>query len=491
MGYPSACRRTGRRSRGWRPPSAAARRRRGWGAPAGRRPGRGRGEPGSGSRSRACDGSRCTSAREVAGDSARNPGILARRSRGPARALARLLLQFSDAHDDNQLLLPPVPAADPAARQPGGGRGLRPRVRRADGGGAAGTGADLQPAAAAAPPRRLLPLDSGHPARHAGPPTSPPPTTRAATAPSSRWRSAAGWWEPWRSRSPPCLGPTCTAFLPGGGRLRLRRRARRRLAPDPLVKARDIAAQTGELGILTGRAFLALVSPPYGTRRSWVRADGARSASARSASSITTVFTGMVLALQTSTRSQRSAPRATSARVVALSLVRELGPVLTALMVGGRVGAGIAAELGTMARHRADRRPARARRRARSASWSCRASLADADHAAAADGARRRRRHPRRATSSAVSQLDVEPVTSTSTTSPPDPASSSDVFCGHREVGLLRLLHRASSPATTASAHRRRRRRRPRHHRRPWSLASITILISDFFLTKLFFLLAS
>ena len=37
------------------------------------------------------------------------------------------------------------------------------------------------------------------------------------------------------------------------------------------------------------------------------------------------------------------------ALVVALSLVRELGPVLTALMVGGRVGSGITAEIGSMA----------------------------------------------------------------------------------------------------------------------------------------------
>jgi phospholipid/cholesterol/gamma-HCH transport system permease protein len=36
-------------------------------------------------------------------------------------------------------------------------------------------------------------------------------------------------------------------------------------------------------------------------------------------------------------------------RIVGMSLVRELGPVLTALMIGGRVGAGITAELGSMA----------------------------------------------------------------------------------------------------------------------------------------------
>src|SRR5436305_2160137 len=88
----------------------------------------------------------------------------------PVGTLARLLLEFAHAHGHDQLLLAPLPAADPAARQPVGGSGLRPRVRRADGGGAGGAGADVQPAAAAAPPRRLLPLDPGHPARHAGAP---------------------------------------------------------------------------------------------------------------------------------------------------------------------------------------------------------------------------------------------------------------------------------------------------------------------------------
>ena len=63
---------------------------------------------------------------------------------------------------------------------------------------------------------------------------------------------------------------------------------------------------------------------------------------------VTALFTGMVLALQTSYSLAVYGAKLFVGDVVALSLVRELGPVLTALMVGGRVGAGITAEIGTM-----------------------------------------------------------------------------------------------------------------------------------------------
>jgi phospholipid/cholesterol/gamma-HCH transport system permease protein len=63
---------------------------------------------------------------------------------------------------------------------------------------------------------------------------------------------------------------------------------------------------------------------------------------------LTAVFTGMVLALQTSYGLTRFGAKMYVGYVVSLSLVRELGPVLTALMVGGRVGSGIAAQLGSM-----------------------------------------------------------------------------------------------------------------------------------------------
>jgi phospholipid/cholesterol/gamma-HCH transport system permease protein len=63
---------------------------------------------------------------------------------------------------------------------------------------------------------------------------------------------------------------------------------------------------------------------------------------------ITALFTGMVLALQSAYSLEAFGGKQFIGRVVSLSLVRELGPVLTALMVGGRVGSGITAEIGSM-----------------------------------------------------------------------------------------------------------------------------------------------
>jgi len=63
---------------------------------------------------------------------------------------------------------------------------------------------------------------------------------------------------------------------------------------------------------------------------------------------LTSLFTGMVLALQTAYQLQKMSAVLYIGPLVALSVTRELGPVLTALVVAGRVGASITAELGTM-----------------------------------------------------------------------------------------------------------------------------------------------
>ena len=63
---------------------------------------------------------------------------------------------------------------------------------------------------------------------------------------------------------------------------------------------------------------------------------------------LTAVFTGMVLALQSYTGFSRFSAQGAVANLVVLSVTRELGPVLAGLMVAGRVGAAMAAELGTM-----------------------------------------------------------------------------------------------------------------------------------------------
>jgi phospholipid/cholesterol/gamma-HCH transport system permease protein len=63
---------------------------------------------------------------------------------------------------------------------------------------------------------------------------------------------------------------------------------------------------------------------------------------------LTAIFTGMVLALQSYTGFARFSAESAVSSIVVLSVTRELGPVLAGLMVAGRVGAAMAAEIGTM-----------------------------------------------------------------------------------------------------------------------------------------------
>ena len=113
------------------------------------------------------------------------------------------------------------------------------------------------------------------------------------------------------------------------------------------MKARDIAAETGGLGLLTGRAFLAMIAPPYEVGL-WIRQMEQIGVRSLGVAGITTIFTGMVLALQTALSLPSLGVKYYIGSVVAKSLVRELGPVLTALIVGGRIGSGMTAEIGTM-----------------------------------------------------------------------------------------------------------------------------------------------
>jgi len=64
---------------------------------------------------------------------------------------------------------------------------------------------------------------------------------------------------------------------------------------------------------------------------------------------LTALSMGMVLALQLGNFLERFGAKMFVSRIVGVSLVREMAPILTALMLGGRVGAGFTAELGTMA----------------------------------------------------------------------------------------------------------------------------------------------
>lgn len=63
---------------------------------------------------------------------------------------------------------------------------------------------------------------------------------------------------------------------------------------------------------------------------------------------LTGFFTGAVLALNTGITLDQFGARAFVGRLISASMIKELGPVLTGLMIAGRVGSGIAAELGSM-----------------------------------------------------------------------------------------------------------------------------------------------
>ncbi len=108
-----------------------------------------------------------------------------------------------------------------------------------------------------------------------------------------------------------------------------------------------IAEETGALAFLTWRAFAAMLRPPYEIGL-WVRQMEQIGVRSLGVASITTIFTGMVLALQTAYSLPSLGIKYYIGSVVSKSLVRELGPVLIALIVGGRIGSGMTAEIGSM-----------------------------------------------------------------------------------------------------------------------------------------------
>jgi phospholipid/cholesterol/gamma-HCH transport system permease protein len=109
----------------------------------------------------------------------------------------------------------------------------------------------------------------------------------------------------------------------------------------------DTLAALGRFGVFLGQALFWLVIPPFKlsqcVQRVWFI--GYRSLSVIL---LTGAFTGMVLGLQGMVMLRRVGSEAFVGPLVAIALVRELGPVLAALMVTGRAGSAIAAELGVM-----------------------------------------------------------------------------------------------------------------------------------------------
>ena len=126
-------------------------------------------------------------------------------------------------------------------------------------------------------------------------------------------------------------------------------------AEDVLLKPYDYArtrvldaiAEVGRIALLVGDTFRMLI-PGLRDPRLLVEQMNAIGVQSLILVFIVSLFTGAVAAVQAAYQFQNTVPLKFIGTVILRSTIIELGPVLTALIVGGRVGASIAAELGTM-----------------------------------------------------------------------------------------------------------------------------------------------
>lgn len=109
----------------------------------------------------------------------------------------------------------------------------------------------------------------------------------------------------------------------------------------------NLVRKMGEITILLLQAIAWMIVPPYRLKATIKQMEfvGVKSISVVI---LTGIFTGGVLALQSHQGFKLFGAETLVGSIVALSMTRELGPVLTALMVNGRAGSAMAAELGTM-----------------------------------------------------------------------------------------------------------------------------------------------
>lgn len=138
--------------------------------------------------------------------------------------------------------------------------------------------------------------------------------------------------------------PSREAEVPGGESMRAWFRG---LVEDLGRWALRMIADLGGMSLLAGQAFYQAVTPPYTPGLLVAQMDyiAVRSVSIIA---VAAIFVGLVLALQTAYGLARFGAKGTVGIIVGLSMVRELGPVVTAILVGGRVGSGFTAELGSM-----------------------------------------------------------------------------------------------------------------------------------------------
>jgi phospholipid/cholesterol/gamma-HCH transport system permease protein len=112
--------------------------------------------------------------------------------------------------------------------------------------------------------------------------------------------------------------------------------------------ALSLVEHFGQIGRMTWQALFAMFRRPLEIKSTIYQMESL-GVSSMGIASITSLFVGMVMAVQFAFGLQKFGGMEYTGRIVGLSFSRELAPTLTAVIVGGRIGAGIAAEVGSMA----------------------------------------------------------------------------------------------------------------------------------------------
>jgi len=122
--------------------------------------------------------------------------------------------------------------------------------------------------------------------------------------------------------------------------------------PPPTTRALGalsaFVTQLGEVAILAKNCIRALFRKPF-EGREIVRQFESLGVASMGIVAVTSLFIGMVMSTQFAFGLRKFGGMEYTGRVVALTFARELAPTLTAVIVGGRIGAGMTAELGAMA----------------------------------------------------------------------------------------------------------------------------------------------
>lgn len=118
-------------------------------------------------------------------------------------------------------------------------------------------------------------------------------------------------------------------------------------AASSFPRASRFLGQLGDVAILSGQTARAMFRRPFETKSLLEQMEilGVRS---MGIVTVTSVFIGMVMTIQFAFGLRRFGGLEYIPRVIVLSFLRELAPTLTAVIVGGRIGSGMAAEVGAM-----------------------------------------------------------------------------------------------------------------------------------------------